>query len=212
MKRFNNGTGLTGTYFSDANFQNEVKTKVDSIMAFSWYKQNPTGSDLFSVRWEGYLVPIRTERHRFSCWIPKNWKVKVWINDTIRLHDESYTQFGFCHFGDTLTEPLEAYTYVPIKVELASGGTTGYFSLEWYSLTAIPTMPIMPTQLYPKDHDTTTAPEGYQGGPAVAAASRHRGPPAEFAPEIHFLDNRIHIAIGNSGAHSVKVLSLTGAT
>ncbi|MBD3320819.1 MAG: hypothetical protein GF350_06975 [Chitinivibrionales bacterium] len=209
MKRFNDGTGLTATYFNDDNFGNQVKTQVDSIMAFNWVKQSPTGSNRFSVRWEGYLVPIRTERHRFSCWIPKNWSCKVWINDTLRLHDDSYSQFGYCRFGDTLTGPLEAYSYVPIKVEVASAAATGYFSLEWYSLTAIPTMPVMPTQLYPKDHDTSRPPGGYDGGLPVENADistvRHAA-----VPLLTVYGTTVHINTHRTGSHEVRLIGLDG--
>ncbi|MBD3320779.1 MAG: hypothetical protein GF350_06770 [Chitinivibrionales bacterium] len=213
LKQFTDGRGLTATYFSDAGFGTMKETKIDSPLVKNWLTESPTGTSQWSVRWEGYFVPIKTERHRFGCETDKDAHCNIWIDDKLVLHDDSWrTQPGdIIRVSDTLTEPLEAYAYYPIKIELSSTERTGFFKPEFYSLTAIPSMPLISTQLYPKDHDISKPPERYGGGAAVIAERKSAGKIADPISLVSIRNNGIHIAVRKQGYHSVKLMSMNGA-
>ncbi|MBD3322056.1 MAG: hypothetical protein GF350_13240 [Chitinivibrionales bacterium] len=212
MKRFNNGSGLTATYFSDANFGTQTETVIDPLIVKNWLAESPTGTDQWSVRWEGYVVPIKTEQHRFGCVTDKDAHCQIWINGKLVLDDNSWrTQPGDkIRVMDSLTETLEMYSYVPIKIELSSAERQGYFKLEWYGRTSLPSMPVMTTQLYPKNHDISKPPEMYGGGAAVAQknpAVRHN----ELSPGIAVAGKKINLAFNKAVPHTVRLIGINGA-
>lgn len=64
---FSQGAGLTATFFNDANFIDEVATRTDDGVFFTW-PDAPAAevtSDGFSARWSGQVAPAFSEMYRF---------------------------------------------------------------------------------------------------------------------------------------------------
>ncbi|MBE9028497.1 DUF4347 domain-containing protein [filamentous cyanobacterium LEGE 11480] len=62
------GDGLTGTYYDNINFTNEVLSRVDNTVSFDWGTGSPAsniGNDTFSVVWTGQVQPIYSEAYTF---------------------------------------------------------------------------------------------------------------------------------------------------
>jgi autotransporter-associated beta strand protein len=65
------GTGITGTYFNNANFTSQVLTRTDPQINFDWGTGSPStspsiGGNTFSVRWSGQLRVPETGTYTFS--------------------------------------------------------------------------------------------------------------------------------------------------
>lgn len=80
--------GLTGTYFSNHDFTNEVFTRKDARLDFDWGSTvKPGGStapgyrdvgvDNYSVRWSGRLIPRFSEAYTFSGYADDVFKLEI---------------------------------------------------------------------------------------------------------------------------------------
>ncbi|MBK5244222.1 MAG: glycoside hydrolase family 3 C-terminal domain-containing protein [Eubacteriaceae bacterium] len=70
--------GLTGSYFKDVEFKELDKKQLDTYINFQWLDKMPVAlpmSNLFSIRWEGYIVPKHTAKYNFK------WRGNILIND-----------------------------------------------------------------------------------------------------------------------------------
>ena len=77
----NDGTGLHGDYFRDANLTTLALSRVDSTANFNWQSGAPaTGlpKDNFSVRWIGQVIPRFSETYTFR--ITADDGARLWIN------------------------------------------------------------------------------------------------------------------------------------
>ncbi|MBD3322478.1 MAG: hypothetical protein GF350_15355 [Chitinivibrionales bacterium] len=210
FRRYNTGTGLLGTYYSDDNFSTRVREQVDSVLIFEWIDGSPTGTGTWSVRWEGYVVPVATEMHRFCAVADPDLSCVVTVDGEVALDDDSHREKGDMIRLGMLTDTLEAQKYVPITVEAKSTEPNSYFKLEWYSMTAIPSMPVLPWQLYPAGHDTSKPPEFRSGG---ASAVRNTIPEASCkGPSLEFAKTGTCLTVGSARERisSVKLLRVDG--
>jgi hypothetical protein len=81
-----NGTGLTGTYFSDESLGNAVLTRIDPNVNFNWADGSPDPSidaDHFSVRWTGQVQPRFSEDYTFT--VNADDGVRLWVNGQLLI-------------------------------------------------------------------------------------------------------------------------------
>ena len=82
--------GFLGTYHSDQNLDTPIFQRVDREIAFDWGAGAPDprlGTDHFSVRWSGQLVPPTTGRYQFIT--ASDDGVRLWIDDVLIIDDWS---------------------------------------------------------------------------------------------------------------------------
>ena len=63
------GTGLTGHYFDTKDFEGPSITRIDPTIHFEWRGEAPFSSmdsDLFSIRWTGYVEATESARYTFT--------------------------------------------------------------------------------------------------------------------------------------------------
>lgn len=60
--------GLSGEYFATIDFKGEViRKQIDKTLDFRWFENSPLGGNNdYSVRWNGYLVPDKSGKHRIG--------------------------------------------------------------------------------------------------------------------------------------------------
>ena len=75
------GTGLRGDYFDNADFTGFKISRVDTDVNFDWGSSSPdssVGSDTFSSRWRGWIVPINAQTYTFSTVSDEG--LRLWVN------------------------------------------------------------------------------------------------------------------------------------
>ncbi len=153
------GDGLTGQYWSETNFTGTTMTRVDPTVNFNFGTGGPgtVGTNTFSARWTGYIIPRFTETYTF--YTTSDDGARLWVNDLGNLlinawFDQSATQ------SYTGTIALTAGVIYPIRMEYYENTGNASVKLEWSSpsqaiqivpqgrlYTAIPTLPAAPTGL-----------------------------------------------------------------
>lgn len=61
-----NGTGLKGSYYDGANFNNYKSSKIDKTINFEWKYKATQKHNAFSIRWVGKIQPLFTETYTFK--------------------------------------------------------------------------------------------------------------------------------------------------
>ncbi|MEO1652931.1 MAG: PA14 domain-containing protein, partial [Bacteroidota bacterium] len=90
------GTGLTGTYFNNADLTNPVLTRLDPQIDFDWVEGSPDPAidpNTFSVRWEGEIQARFSETYTFFTTTDDG--VRLWVNDQLIIDnwvDQSVTE------------------------------------------------------------------------------------------------------------------------
>ncbi|MBA2638021.1 MAG: hypothetical protein H0U79_07365 [Solirubrobacterales bacterium] len=80
------GTGLTGTYFDNADLTAQKMVRVDPWIGFDWGRARPApdmGYDTFSVRWEGKVVPRFSETYVLH--LASDDGARLWIDGRLVL-------------------------------------------------------------------------------------------------------------------------------
>lgn len=88
------GTGLTGRYFDNADLTNPKLTRLDPIVDFDWASGSPDPSidpNTFSVRWTGLLQPGYSQTYTFytntddgvRLWIDANLLIDKWLDQPL---------------------------------------------------------------------------------------------------------------------------------
>ena len=75
------GTGLSATYFSNANLSGTSVARIDRVVDFVWGAASPApgiGAETFSVRWTGQVQPQFTETYTF--YTLSNDGVRLWVD------------------------------------------------------------------------------------------------------------------------------------
>lgn len=78
------GTGLTGSYFNNANFAGAAVTRLDPAIDFTWPgAPGPSGigADSFSVRWVGQIEARASGVHTF--YVTANDGARLWVDDQL---------------------------------------------------------------------------------------------------------------------------------
>lgn len=119
--------GLIGEYYADLNLNNLVKKRQDKEINFRWGKNSPLPhfpSDLFSVRWQGFLKVDKPGTYTLSTvsddgvklWVDKKLVIKNWTR-----HKEEIDEVKL-----TLKEG-----YHPIRIEYFENYKTAVIQLFW---------------------------------------------------------------------------------
>ena len=75
------GSGLSVTYFNNANLTGTTVTRTDPIVAFTWGAGSPAAAiaaDTFSARWTGQVQAQFTQVYTF--YTQSNDGVRLWVN------------------------------------------------------------------------------------------------------------------------------------
>ncbi|MEO1448256.1 MAG: PQQ-dependent sugar dehydrogenase [Bacteroidota bacterium] len=125
-----NGTGLTGTYFNNMDFTNQVLVRVDDEINFDWGTGSPDASigiNTFSIRWTGSIVAPYTGE--FTFYTNTDDGVRLWVNNQLIINqwiDQAPTEW-------TGTITLIAGQPVPILMEYYENGGGAVAELSWSS-------------------------------------------------------------------------------
>lgn len=171
-----NGTGLTGSYFSNGTLAGApVMRRVDASIDFQWGLGAPSASlppDNFSVRWEGLLAAPSTGRYRFV--VRTDNEFRLWVNGRKILDTWDGRKTGA---GEGSVE-LAAGEKTSIKLEYANSEGIARLQLQWVLPGQAPQL-VPTSNLYPLDTPLIPDP----AAPAVAAAPTTPAPVATPAAE-----------------------------
>lgn len=146
------GTGLLGSYFANKNLAGTpVLTRVDSLINFDWVNGSPHSSlpaDLFSVRWEGEIVPRFNEAYTLT--FRSDDGVRVWLDGQLILNYWNDRSAGDSNYTFT----AQAGKRYRIRVEYYENGGQAVAKILWRSASE-PAGPIPTTQFYPTAPDTS---------------------------------------------------------
>lgn len=142
----NTGTGLKGQYYNGTAFNTIVNTRTDAQINFNWGIGSPmssVGTNDFSVRWTGKVVPRHTQAYTFT----------ATCDDGVRLWIDGQQILNF--WGSNLNTPRSATTPIltagqptDIKMEYYEGAGGASAKLEWQSTSQ--SREVVPqSQLYP---------------------------------------------------------------
>ena len=124
------GSGLTGTYFSDATLTNAVVTRIDATVDFDWGTGAPAsgvGADGFSVRWTGQVQAQLSETYTFTTLSDDG--VRLWVNGQQLVNN--WTDHGPTENSGTIT--LVAGQTYDLKMEYFENGGGAVAKLSWAS-------------------------------------------------------------------------------
>ncbi len=78
------GKGLLGEYFNSIDFTKPAFTRIDSNISFSEWSAGvhyAITSEVYAVRWTGYLLPQYTEQHSF--YLGTGGGFRLWVNQQL---------------------------------------------------------------------------------------------------------------------------------
>ena len=121
--------GLNGTYYKDINLQENVFSRVDPTVNFSW-NSSPDSSmdaDFYSVRWTGYVIPVYSQTYTFTT--RSDDGVRLWVDDKQII--DNWTIHA--PQDDTGTISLQAGKLYKIKLEYYEYAGGAQIELYWAS-------------------------------------------------------------------------------
>ena len=160
------GTGLTATYYDNANFTGATVTRTDPAVNFDWASGSPAtgiGADTFSVRWTGQVQPQFSETYTF--YTQSDDGVRLWVNNVAIVNN--WTDHALTENSGTIA--LTAGQRYDIRMEFYENGGLATARLLWSSpstpKTAVPT-----ARLYPSTPPATSILVNFQpaGAPVPA--------------------------------------------
>lgn len=131
--------GLKAEYFDNKDLTNLKLTRTDSNINFDWGYGSPNpsiGSDTFSVRWSGFVVPQYSETYTF--YTLTNDGVRLWVNNQLLI--DRWVNQPAKQYSSSIN--LIAGQKVSIKMEYYENITKALASLYWSS-------PSTPKQIVP---------------------------------------------------------------
>ena len=137
--------GLRGEYFDNENFTGMRLERLDAEVNFNWGQGSPIpgiGSDYFSVRWTGSIVPRFSETYTF--YATSDDGIRLWINGQKILNGWS----ARLKTTDAGTIRLKAGNPYTIQLEFFDATVDAVASLEWSS-SRQPRQIVPATQLEP---------------------------------------------------------------
>lgn len=156
--------GLAADYYAGASFDQLRYSRTDRTVDFRWSAAAPDvrlGADNFSVRWQGVVMPLHSERHTFATTSDNG--VRLWVNGQLIVNRWNK------HAEETSSAEVDLQAGVPaaIKLEFFANDGDAVVRLLWAS-------PSQPLQVIPTERLQVTA-----SGQAAAA-----GYPSSFAEWI----------------------------
>ena len=141
------GTGLTGTYYSNIDFTGNSITRTDAAVNFNWGTGGPSstiGTDTFSARWTGQVEAEETGRYTFFTRTDDG--VRLWVNGQL-IVDRWLPQSATEHSGSI---ELVAGRKYDIKMEYFERYGSALAELRWSAPNTpkevVPTSALFPTQ------------------------------------------------------------------
>ncbi len=151
VSKIGGGTGITGTYFNNANLTSPVLTRVDPVIDFNWGSGSPAAgisAETYSVRWEGEILPEFSQNYTFRTTTDDG--VRLWVNDQ-QIINQWVNQGATPHTG---TINLTANNKVNIRMEYYEATGAASAKLEWRS-SSQPWEVIPQNLLFPISVDNT---------------------------------------------------------
>jgi len=139
------GTGLSATYFDNADLTAPKVTRVDPWIDFTWGSARPVPEvhyDTFSVRWTGALVPRHTETYTLH--FTSDDGARVWIDGKLAI--DKWVKQGATE--NTAQVALTAGRKHAIRIEYFDNMYGASAKLEWSS-AGQPRQVVPASALYP---------------------------------------------------------------
>jgi glucose/arabinose dehydrogenase len=176
------GTGLSVTYFNNADFTGTTVARVDPTVDFIWGSGSPAtaiAADTFSARWTGQVEAPVTGTYTF--YTVSDDGVRLWVNNQPVVNN--WTDHAPTENSGTIT--LTAGQRYDIRMEFYENGGGATARLLWSS-TGIAKSVIPSTRLYPQPPTTTAirinfqpssapVPAGYLADAGLVYGSRGNG-------------------------------------
>lgn len=123
--------GVIGQYYNNTDLSGEaVVTRKDNKIDFNWKRESPAvgiSSDTFSVRWQGKIMPIYSEKYTFL--VSSDDGVRLWIDGKLII-DHWQDQSAAIRKGSII---LTAGTLYDMKIEYYENRSDASISLMWES-------------------------------------------------------------------------------
>lgn len=149
------GKGLKGEYFNSTDFSRPAFTRIDSNISFTEWSAGlhyAITSEVYSVRWTGFLLPQYSEAYTF--YLGAGGGFRLWINQQL-IADEWEEHFP----GLFASRPVSLDAGKPVEIRLEffnRNGGTG-MGLLWTS-SSLPLEYVPQSQLYAEPVDTVPPP------------------------------------------------------
>jgi chitodextrinase/lysophospholipase L1-like esterase len=150
------GAGLAGAYFARTNQTLAKFARADATINFAWSGGTPAsslGTDGFSTRWSGLILPKFSESHAFI--LTSTGGVRLWINDKLLI--DNWQKHG--NTEDRGAIKLSGGHLYSIRLDYWTDGKSPSVKLEWMgkrqARTVVPANRSYPTKL---DKVAPTAP------------------------------------------------------
>jgi hypothetical protein len=129
-EQLSGANGLHADYFSDPGLTNLALSRIDPKVSFSWGREAPAdvlGSDNFSVRWTGQVVPRYSEPYTFYTFGDDG--VRLWVDGQLLIDD--WVQQTVVERQGTIA--LEAGKPVELRLEYVDYDANAMIRLHWSS-------------------------------------------------------------------------------
>ena len=139
------GTGLSGTYFDNADLTNQKLVRTDSTLNFNWGTGSPgsgIAADTFSARWTGRLLAKTTEAYTLTT--QSDDGIRVWLNGNLIINN--WTNHAAAYNSATVN--LSQGQFYTIKVEYYENSGSAVAKLFWSTPTMAQVI-IPASQLFP---------------------------------------------------------------
>jgi len=175
------GTGLSATYYNNADFTGTTVARVDPVVDFNWGSGTPDaaiGVNTFSVRWLGQVEAPVSGTYTF--FTQSDDGVRLWVNGQQIVNN--WTVHPITENSGTIA--LTAGQRYPLRMEFYENSGLAAARLLWSS-ASIPKAVVPTTRLYPQSSATTirvnfqpasaAAPAGYLADTGLVFANRGNG-------------------------------------
>ncbi len=121
------GGGLTARYYKGENFEELIKTRIDSQVNFDWSQTPPSGvpHDHYSVRWTGFIET--QEAGQYTIFASTDDGVRVWIDDKQVINH--WTAHAVETFQAKFNFAAKSKHSIRVEFFQSEGGAEAY--LEW---------------------------------------------------------------------------------
>ncbi|WP_127127404.1 PA14 domain-containing protein [Pseudoflavitalea rhizosphaerae] len=149
------GKGLKGEYFNSTDFSSPALVRIDSNISFTEWSAGlhyAITSEVYSVRWTGYLLPQYSELHTF--YLGAGGGFRLWVNQQLIANE---WEEHFPGLFPSIPIALEAGKPAEIRLEFFNrNGGTG-MGLLW-TCKSLPLEYVPQSQLYAEPVDTVPPP------------------------------------------------------
>jgi glucose/arabinose dehydrogenase len=203
-------SGFTGEYYDNQDFTGLATTRADPTIDFDWGTGAPAtgmGTDQFSVRWTGNVVPQFSETYTF--YTVSDDGVRLWVNGALVINnftDHAPTE-------NTATVALVAGQSYSIKMEFYENGGGAVAKLHWSS-PSLSRRPVTPGAAPPPNGTQLTIASSSSGAFQMPPESSHDGSEStRYANDGALSSASITYTLAQSASvGKVRLLLYNGAT